>query len=256
MPATTPCTPCCTTTPPVQVPGPEGDAGTNGDDGLNAYTTLTAPLTLPAVGSDVTANVVNSAWMAIGATIVMDGPAHFEVVSKPNATSALVTFLGASGDLASGIIASGATVSAAGVWGLPAPLTVYGAGTAYVLTTTYAAIDLGTTDPTRVITTPGTYLIFCRLVIAAAAASIVAETASFKLYRTTPAAGDVANTEMTYDLPVMTTLTHTIGVVELQPVVYTTANSTDSLSLYGKVSADPTGDITVTEASIVAVRLY
>lgn len=113
---TTSCTPCCTTVPPVNIPGVEGDDGADGVDGTNAYTLLSADVVVPAVGANVTASVLDSIWMAIGQILVMDGPANFSVVSKPSASSVTLTFLGYTGDVApASTIVSGSTVSPAGV---------------------------------------------------------------------------------------------------------------------------------------------
>jgi len=77
-----------------------------------------------------------------------------------------------------------------------------------------------------------------------------------KLRRTNNTAADVANSAVAIDLPAATTLTHTYGIVQLPPVLYTTTNSNDVIALFGNVSAAlGAGDITVSDASIVAVRL-
>ena len=65
-----------------------------GAQGSNAYTTLTAQLTVPAVGSTVTASVVSNKWMVVGQIVVMPGPATFSVTSLSGSTSAVLTNLG------------------------------------------------------------------------------------------------------------------------------------------------------------------
>lgn len=114
------CAPCC---PPVtqntQVPGTQGDDGNDGLDGVNAFTTLEADFTVPAEGASDTAVVANSTWMTIGQHVVIEGPATFEVISLPNATSAILQFVSAPGDVPGGtILTTGSTVSPSGAPGL------------------------------------------------------------------------------------------------------------------------------------------
>ncbi len=90
----------------VEVPGQPGEDGAAGDagtNGVNAYTNLTSDLLIPAINSNVTASVVNSAWMALGQiVIVSDGTEQgtFEVVAVPNALSVELMFLGYPSDSA------------------------------------------------------------------------------------------------------------------------------------------------------------
>lgn len=108
MPATQSCTPCCSTPQVVNIPGPQGAdgaagaAGAAGTNGVNGFSTTTADFVLPAVNANVTANVDNSTWMAVGQAVVADGPATFQVVSKPTTTSVILKFLGYSLDLLTG----------------------------------------------------------------------------------------------------------------------------------------------------------
>lgn len=134
--------------------------------------------------------------------------------------------------------------------------TIYGAGTAYTLTNTAAAVDMGTTDPVVTINSAGTYLIQVRVLLNYAAATVSAETATIKLRRTNNSANDVTGATTTIDLPVATTLTHSYGAVTLPPVIYTTLNTDDSLTIFANVSATlGAGSIQVGECSIVALRI-
>src|SRR6185503_10034829 len=87
---------CCTTVPPVQVPGLEGDAGlvgTDGTNGVSAYTIVLDDFIIPAIGSNVTVTVASSVWMVVGQKIfVGDGTdsGYFEVVSKPGVSSVVL----------------------------------------------------------------------------------------------------------------------------------------------------------------------
>lgn len=133
-----------------------------------------------------------------------------------------------------------------------------GTGTPYALTDTAAAINLGTTDPALVVDQPGTYLLFGQVHLAANGATVVAETAALKIRRTNNTAADVSQV-LPVDLPAMTTLTHTLGTFLIPPILYTTANSDDALSLFGNVSAAlgaGTIDATAIGTSLLAQRLF
>lgn len=116
MAAPSPCVPCCNTPQSVNVPGVEGEPGTDGSNGQSAYTLTTADFVIPAINSNVTISVQNSDWIALGQVVVADGPAHFQVVSLPGSTSIELKFLGYPNDLsAGGTISMGAKIAAAGV---------------------------------------------------------------------------------------------------------------------------------------------
>lgn len=118
MSAVAPCVPCCSVPVSVQIPGVQGDDGSNGTDGQSAFTTLTNDLVVPAVGSTVGAAVGNSDWMVIGENVILDGPANFLVTAIPGSTSATLEFLGYPGDVAVGAtISTGANVAPAGARG-------------------------------------------------------------------------------------------------------------------------------------------
>lgn len=137
-------------------------------------------------------------------------------------------------------------------------VTAYGAGTAYALTDTAAAIDFGTTDPAIVVDAAGTYLIMGQVNLAYNGATVAAETATIKVRRTNNTAADISAV-VVLDLPAATTLTHTYGVFVIPPFVYTTANTDDAVTLFGNVSAAlgaGTIDATAIGTSLVAIRLY
>lgn len=134
---------------------------------------------------------------------------------------------------------------------------IIGAGTAYSLTNTAAALDLGTTDPVLTLGLAGTYLLNAVVDLDAVGATVVAETATVKLRRTNNTATDLTGAGITIDLPVMTTLTHTLGRYGLGPTIYTTTATDDALTVFGNVSATlGAGVIKATFAKIVAIRLY
>ena len=268
-------------------PGENGAAGANGTNGVNAFTFLTAQLEIPTAGNTVIASVAVSSWMALGqVVIVSDGTekGHFEVTALPSSTSATLEFLEYPGDsVATTIIANAAKVSPAGLMpsgtipvneggtgGITAAaardnlgvggesLSVYAAGTAYQLTNTAALLDFGTTDPSLTITSPGVWLILARARIDYTGATFAAvRTGTLKLRRTNNTAADLTNSQTQFLTEIITTLTYTLGIIDLPPVVYTTTNSDDVIQVWGDISVVPSaGSIDASEASIVAVKLY
>ena len=109
------CTPC-PSVPAVNVPGSPGSTG------LNAFTTLTAPITLPAQNATVIVTVANTQWLAVGQIVFASDGTHlgtFSVVSVPAVapfTSATLKFLLYATDSAQGqIIATGSLLTPAGI---------------------------------------------------------------------------------------------------------------------------------------------
>lgn len=138
-----------------------------------------------------------------------------------------------------------------------AGLSVIAAGTIYTMTNADAAVAFGTTSPSLVLPQAGTYLLLSSAQLEAAGATITTQTANIKLRRTNNTAADITGASKTIDIPVMTTLTQTLGIFQLGPVVYTTTNTDDAISVYGSLSANTgAGTITVSAAQIVAVQLF
>ena len=121
MSATVPCLPCTVTTETTNVPGTAG---------ANAYTLTTAAFVVPADEADVTIVVGNTAWMVVGATVVITGPYHFIVQSIGSTTGVTLKWKNYSGDAATGLtVASGATVSPAGPdSGITTPISLVNGG--------------------------------------------------------------------------------------------------------------------------------
>ncbi len=133
----------------------------------------------------------------------------------------------------------------------------YGVGTAYAFTNTAAAIDFGTTDPSIVLTSAGTYLIFGQVHMAYAAATVTTETATIKVRRTNNTAADLSAV-VVIDLPVATTLTNSYGIEQIPPFVYTTSATNDAVTLFANVSATlgaGTINATAIGTSLVALRI-
>ena len=134
---------------------------------------------------------------------------------------------------------------------------VYASGTAYTLTNTSTALDFGTTDPALTINGPGTWIIFSRVTLKYNAATFAANrTVTIKLSRTNNTAADVTGATTAHITNIITTLTYTESV-QIPPVLYTTTNGTDSITIKGDVSVVPTaGSLDVTEAEIIAIRIF
>lgn len=115
-------------------------------------------------------------------------------------------------------------------------VSAYGVGTAYNLTNAQAAVDLGTTDPAIVLDAPGTYIVRAAVHIAFNGATITTQTLSPKVRRTNNTAADLSVVPV-LDLPVITTLTHSYGIIQLPPFRYATPRSDDALAIYAALSA-------------------
>jgi hypothetical protein len=236
---------------------------------LNGYTTLTAAggLLLPAVGALVAVNpsVASSSWMTIGQFVVAGSTsinyAHFQVIDKPSSTTVQLKFMGFPGDAAPGaIIPIGTVVSPAGPWGLIDPLTVYGAsGAATDLAVAMGLITIGATPITKIITTPGTYLLSARARLDYWGATFAAtQLVTLKLYRTNNTPADVTNATAGFKTPVIAVAYDgTAGIIQLPTVLYTTALATDSISLYGNIDVLPgAGAARIVQADMMALRIY
>lgn len=198
-------------------------------------------------GTDTSDAVIYDSQALNGATAVLSN-SEFRLVTE------IYT-----GDLESGRTCTQANDADLDINGAPLGKTVtaYGVGTVYTFTNTAAAVDFGTTDPAIVLNAAGTYMIFGQVNVAYAGATVVAETATFKVRRTNNTAADLSAV-VVMDLPVATTLTNNYGIVTIPPLVYTTTAVDDAVTLFANVSAGlGAGTITATAigTSLVAVRL-
>lgn len=93
---------------PIQV-------GLKGEPGDPAYTTTTAPVTMPAPGSTALFAVGSSRWMGVGAPVNVTGLGSFTVSSTPTPTSAVLANTGAPGNMGAGnTVGSGQLVAPSG----------------------------------------------------------------------------------------------------------------------------------------------
>lgn len=290
MSQATDCNCACPTPEIVTVPGVEGDAGipgVDGSNGISAFTITTEPEDVNAPLDSITFDVAQSDSFAIGQYIfISDGTdwGTFVITAIGTSTSITATFQNVSGDTATPFnLASGAKVTPAG--SPPAsplavanggtgastvqtaltnlglgftPLTVYAAGTAYQFTNTAALLNFGTTDPSLTLTSAGVYLLLARVRVDYTGATFAAvRTVTLKIRRTNNTAADIANSTIQAQTEIITTLTYTLGVIDLPPIVYTTTNNNDVLEIWGDVDTVPTaGSLDAVEASLVAVKIF
>lgn len=254
---------CCNPCPDVQtinIPGPEGEAGTgtNGTNGVNAFTVTTAEFEVPLVDGNVTISVGNSTWAVVGQNFYVPGAGYFEVVSKPTSTSILGTYLNYAGNTHMGeTIAVGTGVSPAGTQGpdqsLLPTISDYSIGGDQALTTSPA--QLLTLSVT--LATAGTYLLMasCRLDFDAATFS-AGESVAIKLRETNTAPADIANALVNLDTGTTSAESSTFAAVALPPVVYA-ATAGDVIQLFGSVADTPySGSLKAIEGSILAIPMF
>jgi hypothetical protein len=119
-------------------------------------------------------------------------------------------------------------------------------------------LNFGTTDPSLTITSAGVWLILARVRIDYTGSTFLAvRTGTLKLRRTNNTAADIANSSCQFLTDIITTLTYTLDVIDLPPIIYTTTNANDIIEIWGDISVVPTaGSIDASEASIVAIKLY
>lgn len=136
-------------------------------------------------------------------------------------------------------------------------ITAYASGTVYTLTATSALVDFGTTDPTITLTAPGTYEINASGVLKYNGATFAAnQLITMKLRRTNNTATDLTNATTTITTRIITTTTDSAGAFVIPLTFYTTATSTDIISLFGSVNVIPSaGTVTVESASIQARKI-
>jgi hypothetical protein len=138
----------------------------------------------------------------------------------------------------------------------PATAVIQGAGTAYTVTATAAAVTAGTTSPVLPALAAGTYLITGTAVVNNVGATFAADrTITLKLRRTNNTAADLTGGSQVFGSGIKTTETSS-EVVALNPTVYTTTNATDVVTLFADVSVIPTaGSLTVSNVRLAAVRI-
>ena len=135
----------------------------------------------------------------------------------------------------------------------------YLTGTGYTLSNVSNVVTGGTTSPNVTLNTAGTYIISGAIVsefVGATFAGNQTLAAAFRRTNNTPA--NLANGNVTSEIPIITTTT-TFGPSPAIPsVIYTTANTTDTIGLYANLSANASaGNVVLNQGTwIIAERVY
>lgn len=190
-------------------------------------------------------------------TLNLDDTAN--TVSVSSSTGVTTLALGAIGITSTGASSIGPFVDAVdGVTPLNNINQVVAAGTAYTLTTSTAAVDFGTTDPVLTIANAGTYSIYVNIQTSFVGLSYTAaQSADFKLRRTNNTAADLTGSLFSGQIPVQTLQTALGPSVSIGPIKYTTALTTDTITVFGSISAAVgAGSVTATACTITAIRAY
>lgn len=134
---------------------------------------------------------------------------------------------------------------------------VVAAGTVYTLTNSSAAITFGTTSPLITLNTAGIWLIQGGAVAEYVGATFAAnQTLTLKLRRTNNTAADLTGGNVVNTAAVITLLTYSLGEITVPTVVYTTSNSTDTVAIFGGLSAAPSaGSMTISAAWMAAIKI-
>lgn len=218
--------------------------GYGGIGGPASSTTITAPWIFTSSVTindivDVSSAIINKQFLiGTGATVSTMTASRFD-------------FVGSSLNVTTGqFLSAGAR--------LGYNLSAIAAGTAYSLTATTAAVDFGTTDPSITIDWAGTYLILANIHLKYNAATFGAnQTVAIRLRRTNNTAAYLGSADNLATTAVITTITDTMGVFPVNPLIYTTTNTNDAVTIFSRVNATPSvGSLDVVEATIIAVRLY
>jgi len=255
----------------------EGSAGSTGFYlGTVSGTTVTdSKVASIGTGSVVlsagTLNVTSAKTLAVTNSITLSGtdsttmtfPSTSATLAR---TDAVNTFTGLQ-TFSTGIVSTAGTNSIGslvdsvdGVTPLMNTIVAYGAGTDYSLTATSAAIDFGTTDPTITLINAGTYLVSGTVNLRYNGATFAANrTITLKLRRTNNTAADLTNGTSFFTSGIVTTTTAGFLHVKLNPVIYTTTNTNDAITVFADVSVVPSAgsfDATSTGSLIIAERKY
>lgn len=134
---------------------------------------------------------------------------------------------------------------------------VVASGTAYTMTTSYASLDFGTTDPVLTIANAGTYALYVNVQTSLVGTTATTQTMSFKLRRTNNTAADLPGSTFTQHLPAATVETGLGPSISIGPIKYTTVNTDDTVAVQGLLSASlGAGTVTASGCTITAIRMY
>lgn len=189
-------------------------------------------------------------------TINLDDTANTWALSSSTGVTTMA--LGAIGITTTGTNSIGPLVdSVDGTTPLNTIIQTVAAGTAYTLTTSYASVDFGTTDPVLTIANAGTYSVYVDVQTQLSSATITTQSVSFKLRRTNNTAADLTGATFGQPFPVQTVGSELGPSIHIGPIKYTTTNTDDSITVQGILSASlGAGTATVSACTITAMRAY
>lgn len=159
-----------------------------------------------------------------GGTISLTGGVHLDTskVTVTNTTTGTVTVTGS-------------------IVGPQFPQHVVAAGTPYTITATSAAVVLSTTSPIVTLAASGSYIVRAFANLQYASATFAASrTVTVKLRRTNNTAADLTNGSAVLATGIVTSVTSTFELVELEATTYT-GTTGDVLTIFADVSVVPTG---------------
>lgn len=206
---------------------------------------------LPVIGS----STLTSTLVGYGdGSNLLTGEAAFAY----NATSNILTVGGVSLGAGSEVSTIGPLVdSVDGTTPLNNINQVVATGTAFTLTTSYASLDFGTTDPILTIANAGTYAVYVNVQTSLVGTTATTQTVAFKLRRTNNTAADLTGSIFSVHLPASTVETGAGPSICIGPIKYTTTNTNDTVTVQGILSASlGAGTVTASDCTITAIRMY
>jgi hypothetical protein len=181
-----------------------------------------------------------------GEIVLPTGPRGL-TITGPTGPSGAVGAMGASGPTGpTGATGPTGPTGAAGVSATNSNALLVGGSTNYTFTNSYAKIDFGATDLEATLTTPGTYLFICQIVMTTSGGGT--DTFGLKLFNSTTAL-DVANSEKTFEIE--------SGDRDLITIVtlITTATPSHLIQVYGVNSTAARGTAFFAESTMIYVQL-
>lgn len=256
------CSPCCSVPSVVEVPGVEGSPGTTGTAGINgisAVGSVASDFTVPSVGNDVaitistTSPYSGSTSFSEGEPFFIFGAGFFQVISISGFNQIIAQYLDYSQNINSGVVISAGTkivpsgLQPAAPTSLPL-ITFYGIGGSQNLTTSPAQILSST-----ITLAASSYLLSCTANIKLTGATYAAnQVLTVKIRRTNNSATDISNAVTTFTMPIVTTITETLGIITIPQVSYSATNG-DILQVFASVGVTPSaGNVQAVEVSLVA----
>jgi hypothetical protein len=225
---------------------PVGTAGLSTNDEIYAGTSG-SPFIVDSAGNVTGPGVLNLGTSgSVAAAIVFS--------NATSGTDTLSPQTGALGTLAHTLPATSGTLALSNN---AADVSTTATGTAYTMTASAATVVFGTTSPVVTLTAAGAYNLTVTIKTALVGATYAAlQTAGYGLYRTNNTPGALSTTFQCI-LPICTTTSLGAGTVTIADIPYTTANTNDTISIQGILTATPSaGSVTCSGVTITATWLH